>query len=560
VVNGGLEDVRFCPEGPVLDRLKVDGRVKAAQGDPDLYQACSNTFGVPENWSGTQAAWEGEGYAGLVLTTDAGEECARREYLQFPLRQPLKNGHRYRLTFQVSCAEYSGYVTDRAGAIFTTKSYARRGLPPGLRERADVSNALGELLSDTAAWSTVSGIYSARGGERFVIVGNFHPCNRSTRVRLAKGVPTSMKRMTRARMDPVRERGRWRECLSRTAYVYIDGVSLMPDTAAGAVPQQLDPGEACPEDTPPSSGIEYVLDPGFNNNGRGSGRGWRNASGGTPDFFDGYLGLYLYTDINKDNREYVRIPLAGPLDPCATYRVSMDVRRSAEYAYAVDAIGIALTDTFHMGHGRDRLRMPWAWRSPPGRLITDTREAVTLCGTFRPTMCARQLILGNFAPDSATWIHKAGGGGPYAYVFVDNVHVGLVSREAGCITSCIEKAKVVEDTAAAPWSHGLVLRFDSDSDIPLGVDTLELGRLAEELNTAPDRRVLLTGHTDDTGSTNRNEDLGLARAVRLRDLLIAYGADASRIEVRTMGSTVPVADNADPGGRALNRRVELELR
>ena len=102
VINGGLEQFARCPDGPVRKSLKVDGKVKAAQGNPDLYSVCSATFSVPGNWSGHQAAWAGSTYAGLVLTTDMRDECGTREYLQFPLEKPLENGRRYRLTFHVS--------------------------------------------------------------------------------------------------------------------------------------------------------------------------------------------------------------------------------------------------------------------------------------------------------------------------------------------------------------------------------------------------------------------------------------------------------------------------
>ena len=55
----------------------------AAQGNPDYYAECSETFGVPSNWSGCQVAFDGAAYTGLVLTTDLRNECGAREYLQF---------------------------------------------------------------------------------------------------------------------------------------------------------------------------------------------------------------------------------------------------------------------------------------------------------------------------------------------------------------------------------------------------------------------------------------------------------------------------------------------
>jgi len=92
VVNGGLETWSRCPSGPAVKKGKVDGRVRSAQGDPDLYATCSEEFGVPDNWSGHQSAWEGDAYAGLVLTSDMPNECGMREYLQFPLHSPWRPG------------------------------------------------------------------------------------------------------------------------------------------------------------------------------------------------------------------------------------------------------------------------------------------------------------------------------------------------------------------------------------------------------------------------------------------------------------------------------------
>jgi outer membrane protein OmpA-like peptidoglycan-associated protein len=47
--------------------------------------------------------------------------------------------------------------------------------------------------------------------------------------------------------------------------------------------------------------------------------------------------------------------------------------------------------------------------------------------------------------------------------------------------------------------------------------------------------------------------------VRLRELLVASGAPASSIVVSSAGSSTPLATNATPEGRALNRRVEVEV-
>ncbi|MCC7501059.1 MAG: OmpA family protein [Flavobacteriales bacterium] len=563
VVNGGLETFNKCPKGPAVKRLKVDGKVRSAQGDPDLYAVCSAPFGVPGNWSGRQAAWEGEAYAGLVLTTDMPNECAAREFIQFPLKAPLESGRRYRLTFRVSPAEHSGYVTDRVAALFSEVDHTAKGLSPALRERADVQNTPGRLLNDTTGWTTVTGIHNAKGGERYVLIGNFHTCNASTRVRMDASKKASMERKAATRMDPDEGRGAWRGGMGHVAYVYLDGVSLVPDSTSPERINTLTTELACAAEVPRAIGPELIADPGFDRNLHPTPDSWRNASDGTPDLFDGETGLYLYSDGYPDNREYIRIPLAEPLSPCSTYRVSLDVRRNPSYAFAVDAIGVAVTDTFTTRRDRLRIELPWAWRSPPGALMAQSDRAMTLCGTFTPQVCARHLLVGNFSADCATTIVQVGpdGNGPFAYSFVDNVHLAAVSSVPGCVDPCPASLSVSEATSAnaSEWPDRIVLHFDTDSDLPLELDAGALDRLAATLNADRSMRLHITGHADDSGTPARNQRLALARADRLRDLLVQRGAPADSIVTSSAGSGHPIADNTSPEGRAMNRRVEVEV-
>lgn len=72
--------------------------------------------------------------------------------------------------------------------------------------------------------------------------------------------------------------------------------------------------------------------------------------------------------------------------------------------------------------------------------------------------------------------------------------------------------------------------------------------------------VAIVGHTDSTGSAERNRELSLARAVAVRDLLIEEGIAAGIITTAGAGPDQPIASNATAEGRAANRRVELRVR
>jgi len=72
--------------------------------------------------------------------------------------------------------------------------------------------------------------------------------------------------------------------------------------------------------------------------------------------------------------------------------------------------------------------------------------------------------------------------------------------------------------------------------------------------------VIVTGHTDNVGSAAANVRLSQRRASDVKDYLVRQvGIDANRIHVEGKGAAQPIADNRTPEGRALNRRVEVEV-
>ena len=86
-----------------------------------------------------------------------------------------------------------------------------------------------------------------------------------------------------------------------------------------------------------------------------------------------------------------------------------------------------------------------------------------------------------------------------------------------------------------------------------------LDKLANFLQQFPDRKLLIEGYTDSVGSDSYNQDLSDRRAQAVRDALVQRGVDSSRISARGYGKAHPVADNASPEGRAMNRRVEIVI-
>ncbi len=71
------------------------------------------------------------------------------------------------------------------------------------------------------------------------------------------------------------------------------------------------------------------------------------------------------------------------------------------------------------------------------------------------------------------------------------------------------------------------------------------------------RRLLLVGHTDDTGSSRLNADLSERRAQAVARYMKERGVAENVLFYQGAGETMPIADNRTEEGRAKNRRVEI---
>ena len=86
-----------------------------------------------------------------------------------------------------------------------------------------------------------------------------------------------------------------------------------------------------------------------------------------------------------------------------------------------------------------------------------------------------------------------------------------------------------------------------------------LNSVAKVLKKYSNSTVMVSGHTDSTGSADYNLALSKSRAQSVAAYLQGQGVKASRFEVLGMGSSNPIASNSDAAGRAQNRRVEIKI-
>ena len=101
------------------------------------------------------------------------------------------------------------------------------------------------------------------------------------------------------------------------------------------------------------------------------------------------------------------------------------------------------------------------------------------------------------------------------------------------------------------------LLFRTDEHVLADETGSRLGTMAETLASIPDVRVRLDGYSDERGDASYNHGLSLRRAEHVRDVLIASGVPASRIDVAAHGESPVSAPSVD--NYALERRVSLTL-
>lgn len=83
--------------------------------------------------------------------------------------------------------------------------------------------------------------------------------------------------------------------------------------------------------------------------------------------------------------------------------------------------------------------------------------------------------------------------------------------------------------------------------------------LAAFLNKYTDRKILIEGYTDSTGSATLNQGLSERRAQSVKIALLERGVGFDRIDTVGYGMDRPVAGNNTAAGRQQNRRVEIVI-
>jgi OmpA-OmpF porin, OOP family len=138
----------------------------------DYFHAKSRTNAstMKNNFVGNQPPQEGFAYAGFFLYEPAAPEY--REYLEVRLLKPLIAGQKYAVSYYVSLAEASEFGIDHFGVLFT-KKMVRQKNSQFIKGGASAETSDSVFFDDKNKWMLVRIIYTARGGEQYMTIGNF---------------------------------------------------------------------------------------------------------------------------------------------------------------------------------------------------------------------------------------------------------------------------------------------------------------------------------------------------------------------------------------------------
>lgn len=194
--------------------------------------------------------------------------------------------------------------------------------------------------------------------------------------------------------------------------------------------------------------------------------------------------------------------------------------------------------------------IPGLMRLETGKLQVDEHQ-ITLTGTAQSALSQQRVDahMRRNLPDGYTYRSLLSAQGRPAHTHAPSHPLTPVQQAV--VTAC----QAGFDTLMRNTS----IEFASNSDV-LGVSSADLlDRIAVQAKACQNTRVLIAGHSDNTGNAAYNIDLSQRRAEAVRQALIERNIDAGRLQARGFGAMHPRASNDTASGRAANRRIEFTL-
>lgn len=170
VINGDFEEYIECPKGlKILDKPKMLKYVtNPNSGSFDFIHVCDDDDYPRFRW-GKETPQSGQAYTGIAVYQNSILNFGS-EYLQLQLKDSLKKGVIYQYEMYLSLADKSHITINNLGVYFSdtlVNLKAKKCL-----FQPDIISY--DFYENKVGWEKYTGDYVARGGEKYIIIGNFH--------------------------------------------------------------------------------------------------------------------------------------------------------------------------------------------------------------------------------------------------------------------------------------------------------------------------------------------------------------------------------------------------
>jgi len=339
--------------------------------------------------------------------------------------------------------------------------------------------------------------------------------------------------------------------------------------------------------------------------------------GGTRSYSGkSHVGLFVYRKADKNRsevREFICGRITHVMKKDSFYQVKVYVKPDEESNVECDGFAVGLpSENINRRKTADMYEMvPMMVRSK-GNFIPRTEEWTVISGNYKAHGNERYILLGNLKSDALTSIRPVQKtvsakrdkwplreGEQIAYLYIDNVSITMNdSLNRLNIKKSEEKKqkkirdmhirdslKLVRDSLAKAGKKETVTEASTNTATPMVIDLLDInsGRALNlpmiqfEVNRAdfksnailqlnellramrkwPTMVIEIRGHTDNSGNTQHNLDLSIARAAAVAKFLEKNGIAANRLQTYGYGGSQPIESNNTEEGRAANRRIEV---
>jgi len=190
IKNPNLEEYTCCPTNMTMISCADDWTQPLTVSTSDYFNTCAiDSIEYPPLKPAYLHSFFGNGYAG-ILCDHFTDPFIYREYIQGALTESLIANKCYYLEFWTLLSAYmSTHALDAIGV------YLSDTLPKDLNVNnpfyfsAQISNSIGNIISDTINWTKISGTFIAAGGEKYITIGTFKHENEIIKIQIKPTEP-----------------------------------------------------------------------------------------------------------------------------------------------------------------------------------------------------------------------------------------------------------------------------------------------------------------------------------------------------------------------------------